>query len=344
MEIRWTLSDRRELLNLCWKFYAENPKELLNVQEFEHCYSSSKVLNWFLSETFLWRWLIFALQTFDLDRLYLLRFFIQDLEARLHWSPSLDDSLLFSPQWLTNEQLESLRQGLDGPSRRFQSYFFARRHRDDALRSLDNPRISRRSDCPVLFEIEQNAVAKQLTETTILFPLTSEFRVKSFDQINGVVRVKIRVTNVYRRSSSRREAIDWPKFFVRSGQLDLAERLFLQFVDRYPREKVPLFFALAELNEEKGLVDRALDFYFRALALIDVRRHRSSLLNNIGILFAKKELFELALDFFHQCLSICSEEDASICSSNIGVVHSSMHRDDLAERETKKNERKHARV
>lgn len=339
--------DRRELLNLCWKFYAANPQELLNVQEFEHCYSSSKVLDWFSSARFLCRWLIFALQTFDLDRLYLLRFFVQDLEDRLHSSPSVVDSLLFSPQWLTEEQLESLRQGLDGPSRRFQSYFFAQRQRDDALRSLVNPRILRTSDCPVLFEIEQNAVAKELTATSILFPLTSEFRVMSFNRINGIARVKIRLTNDYRRSS-RRKTIEWPKFFLRSGQVDLAERLFLQFVDRYPREKIPLFFALAELNEEKGLLDRALDFYFQSLALVDdVPRHRSSLLNNIGILYAKKELFELSLDFFHQCLSLSSSSsDLFVCSSNIGVVYSSMHREDLADEffeRAKKNERKDTR-
>ncbi len=83
LEINSSLIDKRQFLNICWKQYQGNPHEKENIQEFEHLYSSSKALNYFFKETFLYRLLIKSLQIFNIDILFLLRFFLQDIEQQL---------------------------------------------------------------------------------------------------------------------------------------------------------------------------------------------------------------------------------------------------------------------
>lgn len=45
--MNYSLTDKRQFLNICCKEYQENPIEIENTQDFEHLYSSSNALNYF---------------------------------------------------------------------------------------------------------------------------------------------------------------------------------------------------------------------------------------------------------------------------------------------------------
>jgi hypothetical protein len=82
-KIQSSLIDKRHLLQICSKEYEGNESELVNVDEFEHLYSSSNALDYFFDETFLYRLLIKSLYLFDIDLLFLLRFFLRDIDEQL---------------------------------------------------------------------------------------------------------------------------------------------------------------------------------------------------------------------------------------------------------------------
>ncbi|CAF4183835.1 unnamed protein product, partial [Rotaria magnacalcarata] len=77
------LTDKNELINLCQKFYENNPKELSLVREFEQNYSSNQAVWWYTRDSFVYRLLNKALRVQNIDLLFLFRFFIRDIEVQL---------------------------------------------------------------------------------------------------------------------------------------------------------------------------------------------------------------------------------------------------------------------
>ena len=190
LRMNYSITDRRQFLNLCFNEYRENSIELENIQDFEYFYSSTKSVKYFSNQTFLYRLLIKSLQSSNIDMLYLLRFFLQDITEQLKSCPNISVPV-YRGQFLTNQQIEFLKTSINKTSLRFNSFIIAKKNREEIVKLFENNPNHLNS---VLFHIEINSIGKQF-EDFILFPITTLFRIASIDYQNNYYVVKIIVSN-----------------------------------------------------------------------------------------------------------------------------------------------------
>ena len=70
---------KKQMIDSLRLFYQQNSKELQLIDKFECEYQSNDAIHWFLNNSFLQKIINKALQTKDIDQLYMLRYFIGDL-------------------------------------------------------------------------------------------------------------------------------------------------------------------------------------------------------------------------------------------------------------------------
>jgi hypothetical protein len=76
-------TDKIQFINICLNEYHSNANELLLIQEFEQKYIPNQALWWYTRESFLSRLSNKALSIKNLDLLFLLAFFIHDIQKML---------------------------------------------------------------------------------------------------------------------------------------------------------------------------------------------------------------------------------------------------------------------
>lgn len=318
LRIDYSLIDRRQFLEICSKEYRGNSSEIENVQDFEYFYSSSKALKYFLNQTFLYRLLIKSLQLFNIDMLFLLRFFLQDIEEQLK-SCSTVSVPVYRGQLMTDNQIELMKNSINKTNLRFNSFIIARKNREQVLKSLQN--------CPnknhfnsVLFHIETNPIGKQF-EDLILFPITTQFRILSIDYQNNLYIIKILVSNSnVTLNNNSKNPIELAYQLKKLGRLNEAEQIFHRLLSQYPRGNWKLYYGLAQIAQDKGLYELSLQFYEKSLDQISLKT-RPYCLNDIGCMYDYLEQYELALEFYSTSLTLMkSELDQAMCFNNIGIT------------------------
>ncbi|CAF5167788.1 unnamed protein product, partial [Rotaria magnacalcarata] len=106
------LTDKNELINLCQKFYENNPKELSLVREFEQNYSSNQAVWWYTRDSFVYRLLNKALRVQNIDLLFLFRFFIRDIEVQLKQYRCSSLVRVYRGQLMSTDELDQLKMSL----------------------------------------------------------------------------------------------------------------------------------------------------------------------------------------------------------------------------------------
>ncbi|CAF1570598.1 unnamed protein product, partial [Rotaria sordida] len=126
LQINSSLIDKKYLLNICLKFYENNISELENIREFEHLYSSLNALEWFFNETFLYRLLIKSLHIFNIEILFLLRFFLQDIDQQLR-NCTIVSERVYRGQLMTIDQIDFIQQSINDKYFRFNLFIIDNR-------------------------------------------------------------------------------------------------------------------------------------------------------------------------------------------------------------------------
>ncbi|CAF3462047.1 unnamed protein product, partial [Rotaria sp. Silwood2] len=129
LQIDSTLIDKKYLLKICFKFYENNINEIENIREFEHLYSSSNYLDWFINQTFLYRLLIKSLQIFNIEIIFLLRFFLQDIYQQLTYCSTVYERV-YHGQLMTIDQINLINQSINDKYLRFNSFIIANRNEE----------------------------------------------------------------------------------------------------------------------------------------------------------------------------------------------------------------------
>lgn len=318
LHINYTLIDRKQFLSICSKEYQDNLTEMENIQEFEHLYSSSKALNYFSKETFLYRLLIKALQIFNFDILFLLRFFLQDIEQQLKQCPTLSVPV-YRGQFMTNNQIESMKNLVNKDKLRFNSFIIAKTNREQVVNSLKDS--SNKADLnPVIFQIETNQIGR-LYEQFVLFPITTQFRINSIEYQNNIYIVKIIVSNSNPQVNKKQNnAIAFGYRLQALGRLDDAEKIFHRILTQQPSGTSQLYDALARITQDKGLYETSLEWYKKSLSKASYS-HRVHCLNSIGCIYDYLQKYEPALEYYSKALrSMKKDVDRAMCLNNIGVT------------------------
>ena len=66
---------KSQMINVCREYYRNNLQQQELINEFETSYQSEEAIRWYLNESFICKLVNKALHTFDIEQLYLLRFF-----------------------------------------------------------------------------------------------------------------------------------------------------------------------------------------------------------------------------------------------------------------------------
>ena len=67
------------MLDASRHYFHDNIRELERIDEFERLYISEGTIQWYTRNSFVYRFIIIALRTKDVEQLNIFRYFIQDL-------------------------------------------------------------------------------------------------------------------------------------------------------------------------------------------------------------------------------------------------------------------------
>ena len=104
-----TKEEKQEFIALCQQQYKNSSDDLSTVNEFERDYSSNRSILWYTKQTFLYKLLNKALRVQNIDLLYLLRFFIIDLEQHLEKNRCSSSVHVYRGQWMSKEEIAMLQ-------------------------------------------------------------------------------------------------------------------------------------------------------------------------------------------------------------------------------------------
>ncbi|CAM4744774.1 unnamed protein product [Rotaria magnacalcarata] len=155
-------SDRKELIELCRKSYANNPRQIEIIKEFEQTYNAEKAIWWYTRDSCLYRMMNKALCAQDFDKLFAFRFFITDIakqikseyEKFIRTNVNRKTIRVYRGQLINVDELELMKNSI-GEFLSMNSFLSTSRDRYVALaftqttRRRDNART-------ILFEIEIN--------------------------------------------------------------------------------------------------------------------------------------------------------------------------------------------
>jgi len=155
-------SDRKELIDICRKSYAENYKQLNIIDEFEKDYSPEKAIWWYTRDSCFYRMMNKALRVQDFDMLFSFRFFITDIAKQIKYgyenfirtNGNRHVIRVYRGQIISIEELELMKNNI-GEFLSMNSFLSTSRNR---LTAINFARISRKRDNmrSILFEIEIN--------------------------------------------------------------------------------------------------------------------------------------------------------------------------------------------
>jgi len=155
-------SDRKELINICRKSYAENNKQLNIIDEFEKDYTPEKAIWWYTRDSCFYRMMNRALRLQDFDTLFSFRCFIADIAKQIQndyenfvrTNGNRNVIRVYRGQIISIEELELMKNNI-GEFLSMNSFLSTSRNRLTAIDFARTPQ-KRGNTRPIVFEIEIN--------------------------------------------------------------------------------------------------------------------------------------------------------------------------------------------
>ena len=321
-QVDCSLIDRRELLDFLHRIYQKNRFELEKIEEFDHLYHSSKALDWFVNQTFLFRLLIRSLRHFHLELIYRLRFFLHDLAEQLKTTGvALPGQRLFRGQLFSASEMEAFNDLLGEQPFRWKGFFIASRNERKIRDLLErSPGDNENGDQQrVLFIVEPNDQAKEYRQR-IFFPLQTEFRRLSIRLEKRLWIITLAATAPPADETVKRDPLDFAHHVRNLGRYDDAEVLFNRLLRDYPRRESSCYDGLARLAEDRGDLQLSEQFFVKALDCASSKKDRSYALNNLACLYDTLGDYDRSLRLYSQALSLIKDSgDRSMCLNNVAI-------------------------
>lgn len=352
-------SDRNELITLCKQYYSGNEYQLDTISQFERDYEADHALWWYTRDSFLYRLLNKALRVQNIDLLFLFRFFIRDIQARLDELKCLSMVLVYRGQLLSDEELKILKNSV-GRLISMNSFISTTRDRKLALFLLGDAKIPYDNLKRVLFEIEadpQQAGSKYFADITcesfftdeeeILIMFGSIFRIQKVAcDKDGIWIIKIvlctnsdeelKVTYNYLKKEygggdEETDLLCAGTVIRRMGHSDRAEKYFLRLLNQLPHDHHYLsscYYNLAVVANDKGAYDTSLELHHRSL---DIKKQKlpqddpsiAESYNSIGHVLREKCQYDQAFQSYGTALAIW-EKQLGVKDPKVAISHQNM--------------------
>ena len=155
-------TDRKELIDLCKEYSADNEEQLMIIEQFEREYTPDRAIWWYTRDSCFYRMMNKALRTQDFDILFSFRSFITDIakqierayENFIRTNGNRNIIRVYRGQLINADELELMKNSI-GQYLSMNSFLSTSR---DRLTALDFTRQSqsRHNMRPILFEIKIN--------------------------------------------------------------------------------------------------------------------------------------------------------------------------------------------
>jgi tetratricopeptide (TPR) repeat protein len=323
--------NNQEMLETCRSQYANNSAQLRLIEEFQRDYCRNKAIWWYTRDSFLYKMINKSLSVLDIETLYEMRMVIRDIhyEIEKRWVEEQENSSLdwlYRGQKMSIRELEKLKSNIGGLLS-ISNFFSTTKYKELAIiyagQSTDD-------ELAVLFEIElkpchaHNSPYANIGnishfgegEREWLFSMCSIFRVEQVNRRDdGLWSVHLTLTSSYDEELSMLTT-----FMAREIGLDDLHSLV----------------ACAMLLSKMGEYAKAVKLYEKVLATKIAWKTRSTILNNLGIMYSSLGLDDKARDALEQSLQIAkenlAENDPELSSiySNLGTLYERQKLSDLA--------------
>lgn len=361
--------DRREFLSFYKRKYANIPSALQYVHRLEN-YQSSSCLQWYTRESFVYKDLNEALRTQNIHSLFLFRFLIKDIKQELTRLQSKKTIQLYRRQLMANNEFEFFEKN-QGNFISMNSFLSTTIDRSDALRILSETPSDRKTK-RILFEIDAQPYENSEkpfadimdhsefpNEREYLMMLGSIFKIgKVFEDEQNEGIFIIQMTLINEHQSEHRKVYQHLKdqYQLKSSRylslgyvlIDMAQFHFSQFYLQRaledPTTDLKIFpkcyQALGKVSFENGFFQLSLEYFYRALNLIENFHRNDSLIpylyNNIGEVFEKQGFYLKAFHAFYAAIREfkrilpSNDECLSWCYNNIGIIYQRWNHFDYA--------------
>jgi tetratricopeptide (TPR) repeat protein len=360
IRIKSNSTDEKQLITLCKQQYQGNHSELKIVQEFEKDYSSERALWWYTRQSFLYRVTNKALRVQNIDLLYLLRFFIRDIEQQLEKHKCLTPIRVYRAQLMSNEEVETLRNSIGEiismnsflstslNSQRARSFFLMNDLSDDVKQvffQIDaDPRIE---NIKAFSNITSFSVFPD--EEEILFMIGSIFRLNNVFQDNQgvwIVQMSLCSFNNHQLESlfqhmknelgiGETNLLKFGEILKDMGKFEHAEKYILRLLNQLPhhhRDIGSCYFQLGSVAYNKDDYESSLEWYNKLLkidleTLEEDHPNIASTHNNMAEVYRKKDENERALESYNKALIIyqrvygVNHFNVATCLNNMGIVY-----------------------
>lgn len=314
------VDDKRYLLNICLKLYENNPKELENVEEFEHLYNGKDSFKYLIEEKFLFRLLKRSLIQLNIPMIYLLRFYLQDLHEQLN-SFINNSSKVFFGQLMKIDQIEKLNNFNENSILKFNSLIKGNANEQIVLNQLQNA-SNLNGFHKVLFEIDSNG---KIFENEIYFSMISTFRLVSVKLEKRIWFVQLHfISSNYSQNNRKMNSIHFAHHCRISGHLDQSQQLFQYFLNEKPLLNYYSYEGLGRVAQDKAQFDQSLQFYVKSRQFAP-SKELSNCLNNIGCVYDSLQQYQKAIQFFFKALShVKNELIKARILNNIGITFANL--------------------
>ena len=113
LKMKNTQADKCEFLLQCRQFYKDNAKQLKHIDDFAKNYKAEHCLWWYTLDSFLYRILNKALRAQNTHLLFLMRFFIRDIEQELHQRRHSAPIRLYRGQLMSTDEINLLKNSIN---------------------------------------------------------------------------------------------------------------------------------------------------------------------------------------------------------------------------------------
>jgi tetratricopeptide (TPR) repeat protein len=335
--------DRKEFIDLCKIQYQLNPSENGILHEFELDYSSDQALKWYTKESFLYRLLNKALRVRNIDLLFLIRFFINDLQVQLEKLKSSKPLRVFRAQLMSLEEFQVFQQSI-GQYISMNSFISTSLNRDLALFYLGNSVLdNENSPKRLLFEINADpsiecikpfANISELSnfpeEEEVLFMLGSVFRLDAIvfepDKKIWIIEMTMcsdnehQAKDVYEKmrnelcgsGNETPNLIHLGNVLYDMGQFEKAEKYFRRLLNKLPNEhsdKANCIHKLGLAVNAQGDHEGGLELLHKGLQIrLETLPPGDELLgnsyNSIGLVYEDKYDYQSAIEWYKKGLII----------------------------------------
>lgn len=350
-------ADKKKFIHLCKEKYQDIYYELTYIQEFNEIYSSNEALQWYMKDTFLYRILNRALRLQNLDTLFLLRFFLQDIRQGIKQNKCTTAIRVYRSQLMTKEEIVLLQNSM-GSLISINSFLSTSIHRELALVFLDH--ASSTNDLErVLLEIyadPSNNLFKPFTfiksnntfrqPEEVLFTLGSIFHLINIQRESDglwIIQLRLCIDNEEELNemfkpyikNQKISILSFGNLLIKLGRLNEAKKFFsnlrFELLDN-SQDIADCYYALGCITMGKGDYNLALDWHKKSLEtklqiLKEDDMNLADNYNSIGQIYMKKSDYQRALSSYLRVFKITMEKkgenhlDLARCYTFIGGIY-----------------------